>query len=1207
MHPLLQRQLKRLGLDAEQRPAGLETWRALLERISQSYVEGDQGRTLLEQSLDVTSQEMQGLYEELRRSGETELAKERNKLQAVLQSLGNGFCVVDIEWKIILMNSQAEALFESRLESLKGQSIFDLLSLDSERDKHESIFTDVLIPSLASGDSYRTDDGVIHRAGRISIPISLAVTPVSHEGTVSGAVLVFQDITDKKRMEEQRMKHSALLRRVQAGLLELSTNMDIYQGQLAESYRLITRVAAETIQVDRVSIWLFSEERRAIHCVDLYGQPDDRHSHGIELPADIFPQYFVELAKERVIAADQAQTDPRTVEFAESYLIPLGITSMLDVPIRFEGEMVGVICHEHIGPVREWALEEAQFAASVANMVSLALEAADRRKAEEALRTGATFQKAILDNAGHAIISTTPEGTIQVFNPAAETLLGYRAEELVGKQSPALFHDPEEVAARARLFSEELGIALEPGFGVFVEKSRRNLPNEHEWIYVRKDGARITVQLNITALRDRDGQVTGFLGIASDITQLKIVERELISSKDAAEAASVAKSQFLANMSHEIRTPMNGVLGMAELLLNTSLTDNQRRLAAGVHHSGTALLGIINNILDFSKIEAGKLLLDPREFNLRETVEESVDLFAELAEKKGLSLSCFLPADIPAHTIGDSGRLRQVLLNLVGNAVKFTQRGEVTVWLHLLAKDDRTLTLKCAVTDTGIGIQSQAQESLFTAFSQADASTTRRFGGTGLGLAIVKQLVQLMGGEVGLASIPGQGSTFWFTVQLGSVAEGSAIQPGNGQFLAGMKALIVNDNPTHLFFLDGHLTSWGAEAISVDTGAAALEVLTRHANDRIPIDLAILDIQMPDLDGPTLARTIQDNPLIQGSDLLVFTAGESLPHCDRTKQRGSLSWLQKPVRQWKLRDWLRQYRQGFLAAAPADVPECILPQALGGNILLAEDNPVNREVATGMLELLGYQVDIAEDGSQALDMSLAGRYDLILMDCQMPVMDGFTATANIRNRERRTNAPRIPIVALTANAMAGDRERCLEAGMDDYLTKPFSQGQLQNILSRWHSQARVSSSDRGQGPASSMATTVSSAPTVQAEPNEPTGVVDFAAWEPIRMLKRPGHPDPLEKMLARYLEDSRKMVDQLRQAIASNDPAALHAIAHRLKSSSATLGALTVAAHCKELEALGRDRRIEGAPDRFRQLERDFDAVCSVFHTALNKETPHDT
>ncbi|MCE9536556.1 MAG: response regulator, partial [Nitrospirae bacterium] len=675
-------------------------------------------------------------------------------------------------------------------------------------------------------------------------------------------------------------------------------------------------------------------------------------------------------------------------------------------------------------------------------------------------------------------------GIIQVFNPAAEVLVGFSADELIGKQTPALIHVLEEVAARARLFSAELGTELHPGFDVFVEKSRRNLPNEHEWTYIRKDGTRLTVLLNITALRDANGQISGFLGIASDITPRKIVERELISTKDAAESASVAKSLFLANMSHEIRTPMNGVLGMAELLLNTPLTDKQRRLADSVHRSGTALLEIINEILDFSKIEAGKLELERVSFDLRGTVEEAIDLFADPIRKKGLQLTCALPDKIPSHVIGDPGRFRQILLNLVGNAVKFTPRGGVTVQFQLLAQNAQTLTLRCDVTDTGIGISPEAQKKLFTAFSQADGSTTRQFGGTGLGLAIVKQLVQLMGGEIGIISTPGQGSTFWFTVRFERArpADGTRPVPDGGQDKSSKRDPIVDEV----------------------------------------------------------------------------------------------------------------------------VPRSFTPQTPDGRILLVEDNPVNREVAIGMLELLGYRVDSAEDGRQALERSETIPYDLIFMDCQMPVMDGFAATAGIRERERQTQAAHIPIIALTANAMAQDRKQCLNAGMDDYLSKPFTQGQLQSILSRWLNRANAASFPRDPGCTSTEIASSSSASVIQPEEVEPTGLVDYTAWEPIRMLKRPGHPDPLAKLLATYVEDSRTLVGQLRQAITAKDSAMLHALAHRLKSSSATLGALTLAAHCKELEALGRERRIETAPDRFRELERDFTAVCSIFQAAINKETSHE-
>ena len=530
--------------------------------------------------------------------------------------------------------------------------------------------------------------------------------------------------------------------------------------------------------------------------------------------------------------------------------------------------------------------------------------------------------------------------------------------------------------------------------------------------------------------------------LSQTVTALKV-------AKEATEAASITKSQFLANMSHEIRTPMNGVLGMAELLLNTSLTDKQRHFADSVHRSGTALLGIINDILDFSKIEAGKLELEHLEFGLRDTGEEAVELFAEPAGKKGLELTCFLPEDIPDSAIGDPVRLRQVLLNLLGNALKFTPRGEVTVSVRLLTQDAQRVWLKFEVTDTGVGIAPETQARLFTAFSQADGSTTRHFGGTGLGLAIVKQLVQLMGGDIGITSTPEQGSTFWFTVQLGCATPRDNPLPTHNRFLSVLRVLVVDDNATNRFILNSQLTSWGAESVDVDTGAAALVLLTQAASERSPFGLAILDIHMPDMDGFMLAQAIKSNPVICGITLVALSSVDSHAHRGTTESLGFSAWLQKPARQSTLRDCLFRVHQGAAPTPAAAMPAPLTSHAHGARVLLVEDNPVNREVATGLLELLGYHVDSVEDGRQACDRSATQSYRVILMDCQMPVMDGFAATASIREREQQRHMPRTPIIALTANAMEGDRDRCLAAGMDDYLTKPFSHQALSDTLARW--------------------------------------------------------------------------------------------------------------------------------------------------------------
>ncbi|MFO0705733.1 MAG: response regulator [Nitrospira sp.] len=671
---------------------------------------------------------------------------------------------------------------------------------------------------------------------------------------------------------------------------------------------------------------------------------------------------------------------------------------------------------------------------------------------------------------------------------------------------------------------------------------------------------------------------------------------ELRVAKESAEAASHAKSQFLANMSHEIRTPMNGVLGMAELLLSTPLTDKQRYLADSVHHSGTALLGVINDILDFSKIEAGKLELEGVEFGLRTTIEEAVELFAEQVSKKGLELTCYIPGHIPDSVIGDPVRLRQILLNLVGNAVKFTESGDVTIQATLLAHEGDRLTLKVEVADTGIGIPPHVQERLFTAFVQADGSTTRRFGGTGLGLAIVKQLVHLMGGNVGVASEPGEGATFWFTVQLDLASQQIDRTPAENGFLQGTTILVVDDNKTNRYILSAHLTSWGAEVLTAESGNAALALLHDHAAMQHPIGLAILDIQMPEMDGYMLARAIKANPALRQTELLALSSVDRQDGDDPTGESGFSAWLRKPVRQSLLRDWLRRHRG---IAGPSPVPQSMTPSPPAqsvGRVLLVEDNPVNQEVSLGMLELLGYQTTIARDGQQAVSAAATGTYDLILMDCHMPIMDGFTASTRIRERERLMASGHIPIIALTANAMEGDRERCLAAGMDDYLRKPFSQQALGTVLSRWHAPGSRSRKD-ASGPNSDMPSPVDPTPT----PN--SSAIDRSAWTTITALQRPGKPNLLHKSIGLYLTSSQTQLDGLRQALREGNYHAMIVPAHTLKSSSAMLGANRLADLAGQIESACRNGDGARATELFPDLATEYRQVCSFFHQELAQAT----
>ncbi len=629
-----------------------------------------------------------------------------------------------------------------------------------------------------------------------------------------------------------------------------------------------------------------------------------------------------------------------------------------------------------------------------------------------------------------------------------------------------------------------------------------------------------------------------------------------------AEAASRAKSEFLARMSHEIRTPMNAVLGMAELLRHaTTLDERQRRYADTIHQSGTALLGIINDILDFSKIEAGKLELDIAPFSLREVVEDAVEILAEKAHSKGLELLCDIPPDVETAVCGDGQRLRQIIINLVGNAVKFTERGEVRIVVRHTGIDRTHSTFRFDVVDTGVGIKPENCATIFESFAQEDNSTTRKYGGTGLGLAICKQLVELMGGQIGVTSTPGVGSTFFFTVVLAN--DPATVRGMRPAVLKRTRILIVDDNAMNREIVGGHLKSWGVTVTEAESGPIALDIL--GTEDRGDFDALVVDGHMPKMDGFALVKIIRGRTGFADIPILMMSSISAAPGADDAID-GRTGWLSKPVRRSQLHSCLAS----LMASKPVPVTGATgtvskrLPavvqepreQSRIRRVLLVEDNPVNQELALAMLTELGVEAVSAWSGEEALVKLAADRYEVVLMDCQMPKLDGYATTRRLREWERRTGRERTPVIALTANALNGDAARCFEAGMDRYLSKPFTIDQLHRILESCAPDAESEA---------------------QSEAQSEVAALDERTLDRIRDLHKRGGPNLLSKMAELYLSSSRRLIDDARQSLASRDAHGVAQAAHALKSSSSSVGATLLAELCDTMEMAGRQAKFEGS------------------------------
>jgi len=787
----------------------------------------------------------------------------------------------------------------------------------------------------------------------------------------------------------------------------------------------------------------------------------------------------------------------------------------------------------------------------------------------------------ITNSTPNAIIMMDSAGLITFWNPAAERIFGYSVGEVLGKNLHKL------------LVPQEYHDAHQAAMPQFIQSGQGNAIGETvELRAIRKDRHEMTVSISLSSVCLQG--VWHAVGILRDISDIKQHQLDLIEARNTAEAANIAKSEFLASMSHEIRTPMNGVIGMTGLLLETQLDDEQRRYAEIVRTSGESLLALINDILDFSKIEANKLDLEILDFDLSYLLDDFTSTLAIRAEEKGLELLCAPDLDVPTLLRGDPGRLRQILTNLTGNAIKFTQAGEVVVRVSLAEKNENDFLLRFSVRDTGIGIPADKIHQLFHKFSQVDASTTRKYGGTGLGLAISKQLAELMGGETGVNSEEGKGSEFWFTVRLGKQAKESPHENIPLADLQSVRVLIVDDNATNCEIQTRRFAFWGMRPAEAQNGPEALQRLYDALHENDPFAIAVIDMQMPGMDGETLGRTIKADKRLADIQMVMLTSLGTRGDARHFQEIGFAAYATKPIQHQELKTVLSlvladpargQTFQSIVTRHTARETKNPFPDYTAqfpgytARILLAEDNITNQHVALGILKQLGLRADAVANGAEVLKALELLPYDLVLMDVQMPEMDGLEATGHIRNRQSAVRNHDIPIIAMTANALQGDREICLQAGMNDYVSKPVSPQVLAKALKKWLPQETLTTTAQ-------LSVTSDQSSSVVSQDSE------LPVFDRAGMLERlMDDEELLQVVVDGFLGDIPVQIEALKGYIGNGDVAATERQAHNIKGASANVGGETLRAVACEMEKAAKAGDMAAVKTQIVELEAQFEQL----------------
>ncbi len=1060
-----------------------------------------------------------------RKQAEEALRESEVKYRKLFEMESDAILLIDAQsGQILDANFAAIALYGYSLDELLRMRNVDL-SAEPEKTKESSVSAAssgvVVIPIRY----HRKKDGTV-------FPVEINATSLVWNGRPT-FIPAIRDITERKRAEDTQ----AFLARTSSGTVDepfFGTLARYLAQDLGMDFVCIDRLEGDGLNARTVAVWCDGKFEDNVTyalkdtpCGDVVGQTV------CCFPASVC-QFF---------PRDQVLRDLR----AESYV---GATLW-----GHTGQPVGLIAVIGRSPLAN----RSQAEATLKLVAQRAAGELERQQAEEALRDSEERHRTILQTAMDGFWLVDMQGRLLEVNETYCRMSGYIAQDLLTMRIFDL-----EAAETADDTAFRIQKIMEQGKDRFETRHRR------------KDGAVFDVEVSV---QYRPGQC--LVAFLQDITERKRAEAALLEthiqlenatarSNDMAtkaEQANAAKSEFLANMSHEIRTPMNGVIGMTGLLLDTELTDEQRQYAQIARKSAESLLSLLNDILDFSKIEAGKLEIETLDFDLRTTLEDIAELLAVKAQEKGLDLVCIVDPDVPRLLRGDPGRLRQIFVNLGSNAVKFTHKGGVTLRASLDAQDQQHATVRLFVTDTGIGIPFDKQEGLFSPFTQVDSSTTRQYGGSGLGLAIAKQLTELMGGAMGLASEVGQGSTFWFTAVFEKQPVREMSEPVPRIDLAGIRVLVADDHDTNRLMLTILLKKWGCRFDEAVDGKAALDLLRQAVCEGDAYRVALLDMRMPGMDGAELGRRINESPELGDTQLIMMTSVGDRGDAARFSRLGFAGYLTKPLRQSHLLECLGIVLAQSDTANSTRRPGLVTRHTVSevrkrwGRILLAEDNATNQVVALKILEKLGYQADAVANGKEAVTALQSIPYDLVLMDCQMPEMDGFEATREIRDPQSRVRNCQVPIVAMTAYAMKGDRERCLQAGMDDYLSKPLHPADLAATLERW-----LVKEANCPIPQVAPRASVGQADTANGVPDTQAPIFDKAAL----LAQLMDDETVVREIIGGFIVDIPEQIGILASAMAADDSSLAERQAHKIKGAAATVGGEALRQVAIEMERAGK-------------------------------------